>query len=457
MSDNTQGFATFEQKKKDLKDRYQAMLAAQAWGEDGAAPQLGKDTSNLFRHRDDQKKCLDVRHFTKPISIDTDNHTVTVEGMITFSDLTDYTLPFGFMPAVVPELKSITVGGAYVGVGIESSSFKYGLVHEAIIEAEVLLPDGTTVIATADNEYSDLFFALPNSYGTLGYAIRLVMKVIPVKPYVKMAYEHFDNPKDYYNRFKALCLAENGDDFLDGVIFSKKQLTICRGNLTDSAPYTSNYKYLNIFYKSIEKRDEDYLRIYDYIWRWDTDWFWCSKVFFLQNKLLRFLTGKWTLNSIFYWKIKKLSNSHWFFKWLSGLRTVPSESVIQDVTIPIDHAEQFLEFFFNDIPIFPIWNCPTKPAHTDYNYPIFAQKPDQLYMNFGFWDMIPSNHEPGYFNRKVENKVDELGGNKSLYSTMYYDRDTFNRIYNDSHYQIIKKKYDPNGIFKQLYEKCAEK
>lgn len=457
MSDKSSALDQFEQKKQALQDSYNAMLQSQAWSEQGDAPQLGKDTSNLFRHREDQKKSLNVRNFTNAISIDTKNHTVTVEGMITFSDLTDYTLPFGFMPAVVPELKSITVGGAYVGVGIESSSFKYGLVHEAIIEAEVLLADGTTVVATADNAYSDLFFALPNSYGTLGYAIRLVMRIFPVKPFVKMTYEHFDNPQDYYTQFKALCLSKAPDDFLDGVVFSEKHMVICRGQMVDQAPYTSNYKYLNIFYKSIEKKHEDCLTIHDYIWRWDTDWFWCSKVFFLQNKLLRLLTGRWTLNSIFYWKIKKLSNSHWFFKWLSGLRTVPSESVIQDVTIPIDNAETFLNFFLKEIPIFPIWNCPTKPYDATNIYPIFAQDPTKLYMNFGFWDMIPSKHRPGYFNKKIEQEVDRLEGNKSLYSSMFYDRETFNRIYNDKHYQAIKHKYDPQPVFKQLYEKCIEK
>ena len=36
------------------------------------------------------------------------------------------------MPAVVPQLKSITLGGAVAGVGIEATSFRYGLVHDTI-------------------------------------------------------------------------------------------------------------------------------------------------------------------------------------------------------------------------------------------------------------------------------------------------------------------------------------
>jgi hypothetical protein len=40
---------------------------------------------------------------------------------------------------VVPELKTITVGGTIVGIGIESSSFKHGFVHEGLLEADVLV------------------------------------------------------------------------------------------------------------------------------------------------------------------------------------------------------------------------------------------------------------------------------------------------------------------------------
>ena len=46
------------------------------------------------------------------LDIDTGSGWVDVEGMTTYADLVDATLPQGLAPAVVPELKSITVGGA---------------------------------------------------------------------------------------------------------------------------------------------------------------------------------------------------------------------------------------------------------------------------------------------------------------------------------------------------------
>src|SRR5688572_17202261 len=61
------------------------------------------------------------------------------EGMVTYEDLARACLARGVMPAVVPQLKTITLGGAVAGVGIESSSHRYGLVHDTMLELDVLL------------------------------------------------------------------------------------------------------------------------------------------------------------------------------------------------------------------------------------------------------------------------------------------------------------------------------
>jgi hypothetical protein len=57
----------------------------------------------------------------------------------------------------------------------------------------------------------------------------------------------------------------------------------------------------------------------------------------------------------------------------------------------------------------------------------------------------------------VERKALELNGKKGLYSSAYYDRETFWRIYNQPRYDCLKRKYDPSGAFRGLYEKCVER
>jgi FAD/FMN-containing dehydrogenase len=78
-----------------------------------------------------------------------------------------------------------------------------------------------------------------------------------------------------------------------------------------------------------------------------------------------------------------------------------------------------------------------------------------LYINFGFWDVIPTMHEKGRFNRKIELKTMELGGAKGLYSTAWYDEAEFWQIYDQPRYAQLKQTYDPDGVYPDLYAKCV--
>jgi hypothetical protein len=63
------------------------------------------------------------------------------------------------------------------------------------------------------------------------------------------------------------------------------------------------------------------------------------------------------------------------------------ESVIQDVDVPIARGAEFREFLLREIGISPVWVCPFRTS--DRTYDLCPLKPNQLYVNFGFWDMVP--------------------------------------------------------------------
>ena len=77
------------------------------------------------------------------------------------------------------------------GSGIESTSFRHGLPHESVREMEILTGAGEVVTATPDGEHADLYRGFPNSYGTLGYALRLVIDLQPVAPYVRLRHRRY--------------------------------------------------------------------------------------------------------------------------------------------------------------------------------------------------------------------------------------------------------------------------
>lgn len=91
----------------------------------GAPVRLAKRSSNLFRPRTAvETPGLDVSGLTGVISVDPAGRTADVQGMCTYEDLVAATLPHGLVPMVVPQLRTITLGGAVTGLGIESSSFR---------------------------------------------------------------------------------------------------------------------------------------------------------------------------------------------------------------------------------------------------------------------------------------------------------------------------------------------
>lgn len=439
---------------EDRKQRLSEFLKRRPRG----GVRLAKGTSNLFRDRKDGPGArLDVRDFNNVLEVDRAKAVIDVEGMTPYATLVDESLKHGVLPAVVPQLKSITVGGAVTGGGIESSSFRYGLVHETVEELEVLLADGRVVLCTPTNEQRDLFYGFPNSYGTLGYALRLKAKAVPVKRFVQLTHVRHTEARAYFEDLARRC--DSDADFVDGTVFGRNEMYLTLGRFVDEAPYLSDYTYEQIYYRSIPRRETDYLATADYIWRWDTDWFWCSKNLGAQNPLIRRLYGRSRLNSVTYTRIMRL-NSRWkLTRGVNRLRGVHAESVIQDVEIPIERCVEFLNFYHDTIRFLPVWTCPTRAYRCDVQFDLYRLEPGKLYVNFGFWDVIRGRERlpDGFYNRQVERKVMELGGIKSLYSDSYFTPEEFWRIYNRPAYERLKRKYDPAGQFKDLYAKCVLK
>ncbi|WP_372526288.1 FAD-dependent oxidoreductase [Piscinibacter sp.] len=422
----------------------------------GAPLGLGKRSSNLFRDRNEgAKQRLDLSGFSHVLDIDTARGWVDVEGMTTYEDLVAQTLPHGVMPAVVPQLKTITVGGAAAGVGIEATSFRHGLVHDTLLELDVLLPSGEVVSCTPANEHRDLFYGFPNSYGTLGYALRLRLRTTPVKPFVRVEHLRHRAPSAFFGDLAIRCAG--GADFIDGVVFGPQEQVVNVAGFVDTAPWLSDYTFENIYYLSLLDKEVDYLSVQDYLWRWDTDWFWCSKNLYAQHPLVRRLLGRARLNSRTYTRVMRWNAETGVTKRLARWQGRHPESVIQDVDIPAARAGEFLDFLLHEIGIVPIWICPIRAPKRDARFALYPLAPDTTYLNFGFWDVVDGSVElePHHFNHLVEREVMRLGGIKSLYSDCYFSPAEFAQAYDMEAYAALKAKYDPHKRMLGLYEKCV--
>ncbi|MET9326321.1 FAD-binding oxidoreductase [Tsukamurella sp. NPDC003166] len=441
----------------------------------GARVRLAKKTSNLFRARAaTDAPGLDVSGLSEVISIDPEARTADVGGMCTYEDLVAATLPFGLAPTVVPQLKTITLGGAVTGMGIESSSFRAGLPHEAVRSMDILTGTGEIVTATPDGPHADLYFGFPNSYGTLGYSTRLTVELEPVGRYVELRHVRFHTLDDLQDTMRDIVDEREYDgepvDYLDGVVFSADESYLVLGRRTDEDGPLSDYTGREIYYRSIQHADgvtRDRLTTHDYLWRWDTDWFWCSRAFGAQNPTVRRFWPKHLLRSSFYWKLVALDR-----RWDIGDRLSarkgepPGERVVQDIEVHIDEITEFLEWFLAEIPIEPIWLCPLRlrdplppGADPDRPWPLYPLEPGETYVNVGFWSAVPK--QPGQIegraNRLIEEKVSELGGHKSLYSEAFYERAEFDELYGGIHLEKYKSQYDPEDRLLGLYDKTVRR
>jgi FAD/FMN-containing dehydrogenase len=456
------GSATLSGRHAAHADSVAALRNAYAALPPGAPVRLAKRTSNLFRFREPLATAgLDVSAFDQVIAVDPIARTAEVQGMVTYERLVDATLPHGLMPLVVPQLKTITLGGAVAGLGIESTSFHAGLPHESVLEMEILTGDGQVVVARPDNEHAGLFRGFPNSYGTLGYALRLVIELVPVRPYVRLRHLRFDDAKACFDAIAEICATATSEgepaDFLDGTVFGPGELYLTVGTFTDSAPATSDYTGQKIFYKSVRERATDHLSIRDYIWRWDTDWFWCSEALGVQNRLVRRAWPRRYRRSDVYRRLVALDRRKGYSARVDRALGRPQrEAVVQDVEIPVAEGPAFLDFFHREIGITPIWLCPLK-LRDDEAWPLYPLTPGELYVNVGFWSTValPDGEQDGYHNRLVEEAVAAHGGHKSLYSTAYYPPEEFWRHYDGVAYQRLKQGYDPGGRLPDLYDKCV--
>ncbi|HNY32808.1 MAG TPA: FAD-binding oxidoreductase [Fibrobacteria bacterium] len=430
----------------------------------GEPLRLGKKTSNLFRTRSRHRgRILDVSDFRHVISIR--DHLAEVEGMTTFEDFADACLAHGFCPPVVPELKTITIGGAVTGIGIESSSFRNGFVHETVEEMDILCGDGQVRTCRADNEHADLFFSFPNSYGTLGYALRLLVRLERAKPNVKLRYERHRDPAGLLAALEAACdpSADDTPDFVEAVAFAPDDFVLSLAWRTHETGPTSPIAGPTPYYLTLREKTTDLLTARDHLWRWDADWFWCSFRFGLQTPWIRRLVGRLMLRSSSYWKILtawrkyRMEPKMRAIKRLFGRPIHLREPVIQDVELPLGACLEFLDFYWKTIDIRPLWLCPIRPLPASRPWALY-DLPRRLHVNFGFWDSVPTTPElaPDHFNRLLERKVVDLGGHKSLYSTSYFEEDEFWRIYHGEAYRELKAKYDAGGALPDLYAKAVK-
>lgn len=370
---------------------------------------------------------VDIGSLTEILDIDVEDLTCTAEAGVTFEALVAATLPCGLAPMVVPELRSITIGGAVSGCSLESMSFKYGGFHDTCLEYEVITATGEILQCTPENDHRLIFQMLHGAFGTLGILTKLKFKLVAAKPYVRTSYERFATLVAFKEAIARHFHARDVD-FMDGIIHGPESFVLNLGHFVESAPYAHRYEW-HAYYRTTAWRAEDYLATADYFFRYDHG-----------------VTNVSILRSGPFLRVAELLH-----------RFIPAArpTVTVDLFIPFSRVDDYLSWHVRSLGFFPLWCVPYRRVR-DYEWlspDFFAGIDDELFLDLAIYGMKQPQGRNCY--KEIEDELVRVNGMKTLISYNYYDEESFWRIFNRPNYLAVKQITDPENVFRDLYVKTC--
>jgi delta24-sterol reductase len=418
------------------------------------------------------------------LDIDTENLIVRVEPFVSIGQLTRTLNPMGYTLPVVPEMDDLTVGGLINGTGIESSSHKYGLFHEIITELELLLGDGRVITATADNEYSDLFHAVPWSYGTLALLLSAKLKLIPCKAYVKLTYTPHHSKESYIEHMRQLSGEYNVNNghtipmFVEGLAFSLDTAVVMSGDFIDEKNVprgTANrlslwwkpWFYTHVRNMLTDAKGEkntkcivEYIPLRDYYHRHTQSLFWEMELMIPigNNVIFRWLLGWLMPPKVSFLKISQTEMTR---------QLVERTHVAQDFLVPTRKMSDFLDLCDREFDsIYPLWLC----LHSHARMPGSLLKPpmkpgkdgNEMYVDIGVYGLprcVHEKREEDFDMKKSMRNVLEylvtIDGFQMLYADVFSTREEFEEMFDHNGYRELRKKYCADRAFKEVYDKMS--
>lgn len=442
---------------------------------------------------------VDLSAFNNVLDIDSTRLIARVEPLVNMGQITRLTVPMNLSLAVVPELDDLTVGGLINAYGIEGSSHIYGLFSDTIVSYEIVLADGKLVKATADNEYADLFYAIPWSQGTLGLLVAAEIKLIHVKEYMRVRYlpvrgtlqelaEAFtssftvpeggldETRKDFCNgHHQELAVPE----FVETLIFSPTEAVCMTGRYASLEEAKQRGNHINRqgwwfkpwFYQHAQtalKRGEfvEYIPTRDYYHRHTKSFFWEGKLIlpFADQAWFRWLLGWLMPPKIPFLKVTEVQ----------AIRNYYHENhVLQDLLVPLYKVPAALEFAHQELELYPIWLCPHKlykhpimtMLHPEPGYEMHKRRGDtpnaQMYTDVGLYYTPGAILRGEEFDgiaacRRIEQWLIENHGYQALYAVTELSEKDFWRMFDGTLYNECRRKYKAVGTFMSVYYKSKK-
>jgi Delta24-sterol reductase len=357
------------------------------------------------------------------------------------------------------------------GVGVESSSHKYGLFQHICRKFEVALADGSVVFCSKDTN-PELFYNVPWSHGTLGFLLSAEIRIVPCKPYVHLRYIPFQSSKEALAYFEAESRktgteGEEAADFVEALAFSRERFVVMLGTMADRPPSADKVNAIGMWYKpwffkhvegylARDQPGDEYIPLRHYYHRHSKSLFWEIQdiIPFGNHPVFRFLCG-WMMPPRI--SLLKLTQTE-------ALRKLYEEHhVVQDMLVPVRHLNESLDVFQEVFAVYPLWLCPMRipqnPRFDDYGgFVRPLDDGDEMFVDIGAY----GNPELENFNarkacRVVEEFVREKHGYQMMYADSYMSREEFRGMFDHRVYDVLRKKLKLClNAFPEVYDKVCK-
>lgn len=448
-----------EQARKTLAD----------WKEKGARPKPFLPTNTMRKKEKAYTHSLGLGRLKEVLSIDPVKLTAWVEPGVTMEKLVDATLPHGLIPLIVPEFKGITVGGAINGAALESSSHLHGQFNDICLEYEVLLADGRIVTASPE-ENRELFYGIASSYGTLGFLLKVKIKLQKTTGWIGLHYTCFDDIPEAIRFMKKAHLQK--EEVIEAIIFHPAKTMVMRGSQISPShkqKFSMKWPWSEWYYSHCEKAGTSHyeeIPIRDYLFRHDRGAFWMGgyglhlpiisaymahkanlphqklKAVIPKNPgpLFRFLFG-WLNDSQKLYKSLHGGSERWFEEYF----------VIQDFYLPENNVVKFVDFVMQRYKITPLWLCPIAPTNTPQLFSPHRQVAELLF-DVGVYG-LPYDSNGKRAAAEMERQTYAMGGKKMFYAYSYLPEEEFWTFYPKKEYRELREKFALQGVIPDITEK----
>ncbi|MFW5920859.1 MAG: FAD-binding oxidoreductase [Polyangiales bacterium] len=430
-----------------------------------ARPAWRSVSSRTSKHKEQLTRIeIDLRDV---LELDERRQIARVEPGVDMGQLTRWLLPRGWVLAVQPEMEDLTAGGLSMGLGMATSSHRFGLLQETVEAFEIVLSDGSLARVTRESD-PELFHALPWSHGTLGFVTAVELRVVPAAPYVRLRYIPCHSLDALCTRLRELAVADDAPDYLEATVFSPTTGVIQCGWLDDAPPDRSRIVPIGRWYEpyfyqhvrtALERGErEEWVPLRQYLHRHTRGLFWKLRelIPFAEQPLYRALLGWMGAPKVSLLKRTMTEPVR---------RKLAFRQIAQDLLIPIDETRRAIELQDRLCGVYPLLLFPIR-IYDHGELQGFLRTPPrpeagkdwQMYVDVGIYGIPPAvqRGEP-WDGREVVRALEafarDVHGYTLPWADMFMTRNELEAMFDHRLYRRMRRERDAERAFPEVWDK----